>query len=84
MALVRVFQCLRCGYCCGLPQNEEQKALMEPCVHLIIHSDRTTSCPVWPEDAGCRDWPRSPQDLVDGTGWRSPCGYDFIEVADGD
>ena len=68
------------GYCCGLPQNEEQKALMKPCPHLIVEGSKTTCAIYDKRPQGCKDFPSRPQDLVDGVGFRNEnCGYDFEE-----
>ena len=78
----RIGECNFCGYCCGLPQNEEQKALMAPCPRLILLPNDKTQCSVWgsSEWAHCWGWfPQTPQDLIDGTGWRAPCSFNFVE-----
>lgn len=82
---IRIGQCNRCGYCCGLAQEfqtKEQKQYMIPCVHLLNLEDGTTECLVFGQKGVCDfDFPITFQDLADGSGWTPPtCGYSFVEV----
>jgi len=72
MKLYRMGECKNCGDCCTLYINGQYKK----CIHY--DTDKERHCTIYknrPQE--CRDFPRSPMELVN----KPSCGYWFVDEA---